>query len=75
MPTLRQFCDLIGSDLPKALSRRLNAGIETFGKLAASFREVYIAHARLNLRPSIHCISRSGADDKSYDQSGWYQLN
>jgi hypothetical protein len=48
MPTLRQFCDLIGSDLSKALSRRLDAGIETFGKLAASFREVYAAHAGLN---------------------------
>lgn len=47
MPTLRQFCDLICSDLTKALSRRLDAGIETFGKLVASFGEVYAANLRL----------------------------
>lgn len=41
--TLRQLCDLIGSDLTKALSRRLDAGIEAFGKLAASSSEVYAA--------------------------------
>ena len=57
IPTLRQFCDLICSDLTKALSRRLDAGIEAFGKLAASFREVYAAHLRLKLCPPIHCIS------------------
>ena len=60
MPTLRQFCDLICSDLTKALSRRLNAGIEAFGKLAASFREVYAAKLCLKFRPPFHCISRSG---------------
>lgn len=60
MPTLGQFCDLIWSDLTKALSRRLDAGIEAFGKLAASFREVYAAHLRLKLCPPFHCISRSG---------------
>lgn len=46
-PTLRQFCDLICSDLTKALSRRLDTRIEAFGKLAASSREVYAANLRL----------------------------
>ena len=58
--TLRQFCDLICSDLTKAFSRRLDAGIEAFAKLAASFREVYAAHLRLKFCPPFHCISRSG---------------
>ena len=58
--TLRQFCDLICSDLTKALSRRLDARIEAFGKLAASPREVYAANLRLKFRPPFHCISRSG---------------
>lgn len=55
-PTLRQLCDLICSDLTKALSRRLDAGIEAFRKLAASFREVYAANLRLKFRPPIHIV-------------------
>jgi hypothetical protein len=47
MLTLGQFCDLICSDLTQALSRSLDAGIETLGKLAASFSEVYAAKLRL----------------------------
>ena len=47
IPTLRQFCDLILSNLTKALSRRLDAGIEAFGELGASISEVYAAHLRL----------------------------